>query len=244
MWRIFFSIFIFGMLLVGSASVWAQQEEIYNDPALAYRQSFLANPRYNEMARDLLKTKSPYFDFMEFRSVYARTRQYDPMGDKTIGQMNDLAYLVMNQEDPERAQGALFAYQTLVSNHLAHIDVVMLALSLARQDKRFGKPEFFDWVKEGIINTVVISGDGLSLSGAYDVITLSEETVLFHRLGLKPYKTQSAKEGIVYYNMHDAIDVGTGEKRPVFVDTRIPMKYLAAVKEIEDREFTLDLRRQ
>lgn len=222
----------------------AQAQSIHDDPALAYRQSFMANPEYNAMARDLLKNKSPRFNFMQFRSLYSRTRQYDPMGDETLRKMNNLAYIIMNEKDAERIDGAKYAYQTLVSNHLANIDVVMQALSLAKQDKKFGRPEFFEWVKEGLIKTVVISGDGYTLQGAYDVITLSEETILFHRLGLKPYQTQTANEGYIHYNMHDAVDVRSKEKRAVFVNTTIPMKYLAALKEIQDREFTLDITRQ
>ncbi|MEZ5814717.1 MAG: hypothetical protein R3E13_08405 [Alphaproteobacteria bacterium] len=204
---------------------------------------YMDTPYYNKMVRDALKDRSPYFDFMQFRILYARTRQYDPGGERVLKTVNDLAYLALHEEDPQRAETALFAYQTEVSNHLANIDVVLLALSLAREDKRFGRVDFFEWMREGLVKTVLISGDGYTLNGAYDVITLSEELLLFSRLGLKRIDTKAAHEGIIYYNMHTAEDLRTGEKRTVFVNTSIPMRHLEEARE-KEKSFTLDLRKR
>lgn len=241
--RIIFTAII-GILACISAPHARAQQDINDSPELAYRQTYLATPHYNEMVRDALRNKSPHFDFMQFRTLYARTRQYDPMGKKTLDEMNNLAYVVLNDEDPGRAQGALFAYQMLVSNHLANIDVVMQALSLAKQDKRFGNPAFFEWVKDGLIKTVIISGDGYTLQGAYDVITLSEETILFRYLGFKPLQSQVRKEGTVYYDMCDVEEEATGKKRAVFVNTTIPMEYLDALKKVQNQNLSIDLSRQ
>ena len=46
--------------------------------------SYLDTPYYNQMARDALKNKPARFDFMKFRIFYARTRQYDPIGEETL----------------------------------------------------------------------------------------------------------------------------------------------------------------
>ena len=214
------------------------------DAPIVKQKNYLDTPYYNQMARDALSNQPAKFGFMKFRGLYARTRQYDPFGDKALKTINDLVYIVLHDEDPERVETALFAYQTEVSNHLAHIDVVMLALSLAREDKRFGKVKFFEWMRDGLIETVVISGDGYTLAGAYDVITLSEEVILFNRLGFRKIDTKPVKEGIIYYNMHDVEDLRDGTKRTVFVNTSIPMKYLEILKEEQQELFTLDIGKQ
>ncbi len=240
-------IFIITALIAVSTVMFVQNavaQKLTETPIVKPARDYTSTPYYNKMARDALKSRPPRFDFMKFRSLYSRTRQYDPIGEKALKTINDLAYIILHDEDPERVKTALFAYQVEVSNHLAHIDIVMLALSLSREDKRFGKADFFEWMREGLIRTVVISGDGYTLSGAYDVITLSEEVILLNRLNFKPIGVQAAKEGTVYYNMHNVEDMQTGQKRTVFVNTSIPMKYLEAVKEEREEVFTLDIRKQ
>jgi len=239
--RVFIFIF-FGVVF--SVSYAQAQSPVRTTKATDYQQSFLVNPHYNKMAREALKDKPKRFGFMRFRSLYSRTRQYDPIGENTLKSLNNLAYIVFNEQDPDRIKTALFGYQSIVSDHLAHLGVVMQALSLAREDRRFGNPSFFEWVKEGIIRTVVISGDGFTLQGAYDVITLEEETVLFHRLGIKPVESRAVKEGFIYYNMHDVEEVGTKAKRAVFVNTTIPMKYLEALSQEQDKLKTKIIRKQ
>ena len=120
---------------------------------------------------------------------------------------------------------------------------MLQALSLARQDKRFGKPEFFEWVREGLIRTVVISGSGISLAKAYDIITLQEETILFQRLGVKPERGEPVKEGVTYYNMHDGVNLKNGRKYTIFVNTSVPMRFLEKKAEYE-KNFTANIRKQ
>ncbi|MCB9982706.1 MAG: hypothetical protein H6861_03390 [Rhodospirillales bacterium] len=225
--QLILTLFTVGCVFVGGLSYAQTGEAKPTD----YRQSFLANPYYDNMARQAIEQKPPRFDFMQFRAYYSQTRQYDPIGAQTLGQLNDLAYIVKNDSDPERVKTALFGYKRLVQDHLAHIDVVLHALSLSRTDKRFGDRKFYEWVRDGIMRTVVISGDGYTLAGAYDVITLSEETMLFNRMGFNAKHSEAVKEGIIYYTMHDVIDARTGAERAVFVNTSIPMKYMEALQE-------------
>lgn len=239
-------IFIIAVLsaVLSVATIQSAKAQRLIDQPLIDTKNYMDTPYYNKMARDALRDRPARFNFFQFRALYSRTRQYDPIGNKAVNTINDLAYIVAHDEDPERVETALFAYQTEVSNHLAHIDVVLLALSLAREDKRFGQPKFFEWMRDGLINTVVISGDGNSLAGSYDVITLSEEVILFNRLGLKRLATQPVEEGIIYYNMHDVEDLQTKQTRTVFVNTSIPMRHLEEVKQKEQETFTLDIRKR
>ena len=230
------------IIALGGSSQSAIAQKFKVSPVIT--KSYADTPYYNKMVRNALKNKPARFDFMKLRILYARTRQYDPIGEAALKTINDFAYIVLHDEDPERAAGALFAYQAEVAKHLAHIDVVLLALSLAREDKRFGRPEFFEWMRDGLIKTVVISGDGYTLNGAYDVITLSEEVILFNRINFQKNETIPVREGIIHYNMHDGEDVQSGRKRTVFVNTSIPMKHLELLQLEQKKTFTLDIGKQ
>lgn len=237
-------LFLFTLIFASfsGTSAWAQTEP--PGQSLEYRQSYAADIHYDVMVDKALENWPSRFDFMQFRIYYSNTTQYDPMGQTALKELNEMAYTMMREKDPERFETAKFAYYTILNRHLANVEVVMQALSLARQHRHFGNPEFLEWIRDGLINTIVISGDGLTLRGAYDVITLAEETMLFHELGVKPYGSQAVKEGFTYYNMHDIRDPVTGENRAVFVNTTIPMKYLEALKTEQDKYLTLDLKRQ
>ncbi len=191
-----------------------------------YENAHRANPQYEFMARRAFQVYPKEFDFMEFRAVYSETRQYDPIGEDTLARMDTLSYTVMTEKNTEKSGMALLEYRALVADHLAHLGVVMKALTLARQDKRFGNPDFFRWVKAGIMDTVMISGTGKSLREAYDVVTLPEETALLYTLNVKLLKADPRNEGMIWYNMDDVEDLRTKEHWTVFVNTTYPMRFL------------------
>ena len=211
---------------------------------LEKRPTFMVDPYYNKMVREAIRDRPERFDFMRFRSLYSRSSFYDPIGEDALREINALAYAAMNEEDEERAQGALFGYQTRVSEHMAHIDVVLQALSLARQDKRFGDAQFFEWMRDGLVKTVVISGDGYSLKGAYDVITPSEEVLLFRRLGFRSLETKNVKQGGLFYNIHTVEQAGEADSRVVFVNTTIPLRYLEMLEDYRSKNTSLDIRKR
>ena len=212
--------------------------------ATDYRQTYMAEPRYRAMVNDAHINRPHDFDFMQFRGLYARTRDYDPIGKRTMKRLNALSYAALSAEDANIRDTALMNFQAVVDQHLGNVEVIMLALSLSRRDRRFGNKDFFEWMRDGLIRTIVYSGDGKSLRGAYDVVTAGEEAILFHHLGMKRLKTTSNREHRLYYNMHDAQDLKTGRERTVFVNTSIPMRYLDAITEQRKRNYTIDIQKQ
>lgn len=240
MLRIFF-IFFLSLILAASP---ARAQRSGSGASELYSNAHRATPIYDHMARTILrKYPIPRFDFMYFRSLYTQTRQYDPIGEDVLERMDRLSYTVVSDPDPEKSGMALLEYQALVADHLAHLGVVMRAAALAREDKRFGNPDFFQWVKAGLLQSVTISGNGRSLDEAYDVITLAEETMLLQTLGYKLIRTLPRQESAVYYNMNEIEDLRTGEKWTLFVNTTYPMRFLAA-QEKEKSRLQFEIRRQ
>ncbi|MCB1651226.1 MAG: hypothetical protein KDI46_04160 [Alphaproteobacteria bacterium] len=206
------------------------------------RKGYLAEPQFDYLARAALR-REPGFDFMRFRRYYAQTRQYDPLGEETLERMNELAFGIETEKDPEKNRLYMDEYQNLLLKHLANLGVVMQALSLSRTNPRFGDPGLFKWIKAGLTRDVLMSGNGRSLDDAYDVITTTEETVLITLLGLQRLDTISNKEGRIYYNMNEVYDPRTKEKWTLFVNTSFPMKFLEAKEKLQ-KSFTVDLHKQ
>ena len=94
----YYSLFLILSSVSGGGFAYAQPTSEVK--ATDYRQSYLANPYYNQMATEALEHKPPRFDFMKFRSYYSQTRQYDPMGTRILKDLDELAFIVMNDDDP------------------------------------------------------------------------------------------------------------------------------------------------
>jgi hypothetical protein len=203
--------------------------------------AYISTPQFEAMARAALNQQPPRFEFTSFRSKYSQTRQYDPMGTETIDRMHKLAFTLDTTKNADEYKAALNEYQNLIIQHMAHLGVVMEALALSKTHPRYGDPKLFKWLKHGLIRDVMISGDGYTLKGAYDVITIAEETILFNYLGMRQVDTQPNREFNKYYNMHSTALLKDGQKYTIFVDTTIPMTFLNAVEEMQEG-FSIDLR--
>lgn len=203
--------------------------------------SYRANPQFDFMVRAATTHMSDTFRFGKFRSIYVDTRQYDPIGDDVVDQMQNLAFQVQAEKDPDQQAKALDDYRALVMIHLANLRVVVQALSFSKLDKRFGSPNFFMWLRKGIMRDVLAHGDGLTLREAYNIITMSEETALIGQLGYRVLDTQSANEGGLHYNMHDVEDLRNGQQKTLFVNTSRPLEFIESLKKDEK---TYSIRRQ
>ncbi len=227
------------MLWIAAAPAYAQEgqpraRESYKayEPPAAVRSvpNPTAAPVYDMLARKAVRLRPADFPFGTFRAYYAATDRYDPLAENTIRRMLVLSYRAQNEPDPEKRAKSLDEYGDLLAQHLANIEIVNQALVLARENRKFGDPEFLTWMRAGLMRSVLDSGDGQSLGRAYNVVTLGEETLLLRELYGKALRTESAGEGAIYYNMHEVEDPATHKPYWVFVDTSRPMEYLERKK--------------
>ncbi len=200
---------------------------------------YMSVPQYDTMVRNALRTRPKDFNFTALRSYYTLVPQYDPMGDTARREILDLAFKIQNDPDAAVRKDAFDKYGAVVSKHLANIDVVSQALVLSREDKIFGDPKFFEYMRRGLMRSIVESGDGRSLIGAYDAMTLGEETALLSALHLKLLKTDARESGGMYYNMHQVQGNDTYEPYWIFVDVTKPMIFLERKRQSKDNTFVV-----
>jgi hypothetical protein len=214
----------------------AKPYEAYKKPeyngSMAEPTDAATRPYYEWMARQALAYKPPGFDFGLFRMYYTKTEHYDPFGDARR-EILDLAYSAKNEKNPKKREALLGAYAETLMHHMANLDVMTQAYVLAEEDRSMGDPEFFLWMRSGLIQSVLSSGDGVSLNRAYDVITMGEETALFKQLPVDMLRVENQESGGVYYNFHTVQDTKHIAPYTVFVNVTIPMAWLAEKKRRE-----------
>ncbi len=192
------------------------------------KESMAADILYNNAAQNLIDGRSAKFNYMNLRGLYYQTRQYDPLGEETVRKIQDLAYNVQSTENFRAIDEALAQYNGLLKAHIANLAVVSQAIALAKQDTRFGDAQFLTRVRRGLFDSVIHSGDGMTLDGAYDVITMDEEVLLLSHLNYEVLTTKLVKTGIIYYNMHYVVERETQNPYAIFVNVTFPMKRLEA----------------
>lgn len=186
---------------------------------------FSSGAEYKSLVYDALEM-NPNFDFGYFRTLYSSLQNYSPLADDLQRDMLGLAHTIKSEPLSDQRVKALERYTNLTLQNLANIDVVVMALSLSEDDKKFGNPAFFKWMYQGLLENVMRSGTGASFNRAFKVVTLGEESALLSRLGFKILDTTPAHEGSVYYNMHRVQDLKKNQTYTVFVDTTVPMTFL------------------
>lgn len=185
-----------------------------------------ANPRFAFMAGQAQEHRNPNFNFTRFRRLYAETRQYDPIGDDTLDQLIQLSFEAENAPSEDIAARTYAEFRLLTKDHLANLSVVLYAASLARSNPQYGDVTFYNWVRDGLIRDVMISGNGKTFDDAYDVITLAEETALFYRLGLRSVTADYQTSGFYRYTRHQAENPQSGLRQRIYVNTTYPVKFL------------------
>jgi hypothetical protein len=231
--RAFFILTILFSSMLAPLSAQAQVREpasYYDDTVQKY--AYRADPLFDGLVRDVLSMRDLRMSFTNFRKQYTRTSQYAPIADTIVDKMLKAAFDAQNATNEAQAQRHYDTFNALVMDHMANLKVVLQALALARTDARFGDVKVLEWVREGLMKNLMVSGEGKSLDDAYDVITLEEEIILLSKLGIKPEQTLSNREGVVYYNMHDYTDKKTGRPATLFVNTSFPMRYLEAKSKV------------
>lgn len=222
--------------LIARPSVAQEQKRLPDNPALAYENegridfstdmSFMYDPEFDFLVRVVYLTWPQKFDFLALRKAYMKTSQYDPIPETVIGQMMERAYALENAETEEEKARIGAAFEDIALTHLANMDVILTALSFARDDKKFGDPAFYEWVRDNIIRDIMSRSDGKSIADPFEVITMAEENALLSALKLRPVYTEMLSNGEDFYNIHLVEDIKTGEKSELYTNISVPMRFL------------------
>lgn len=206
--------------------------------------SYFFQPQYNQIVRKAVLTWPKPMDFRQMRGMYMRTRQYDPMGEDTLKKLADLSYSVENTKDEKEKERKAGEIKDLVLDHLGNIDVVLQALSLARENPIYGDPAFYEWVVKGTEQEIMSSYTGRTMKRAYVLVTMGDEALVFNRLGAKSIHSELVSDGKKFYTIHLAEDLKTKKQFELYIDSSLPMRRLKAVYNTSGKDSRINIGKQ
>ena len=149
-----------------------------------------------------VKLADPKFDFTALRMSYTETTAYDPY-NFGLGETRKAMLAVLNDKD--YGLTIKLAEQILKDTYIlpdAHLASVYAYQGLGQTQES----DFHRYVLDGLLHSILSSGDGKSEKSAYIVVLIQEEYAILGTLGIKDY-TQSFKEaGGHSYDIFEGVD--------------------------------------
>jgi hypothetical protein len=156
-------------------------------------------------------------DFYALRMAFALTSDYDPYHRTLIGKIAEMNKAL---KDGNHAAAAKFAMLVLAKEFVfiqAHQAATIASRALGKADKA----AFHQWAREGLVNSILESGDGRTGSTGFVVISDLEEYALLDYLGLESKAHGVGHIGASAYHFLNARKSCTGEEVTLFFNIDI-----------------------
>lgn len=165
-----------------------------------------------------VKAKESDVDFTELRMAFARTSQYDPYGL----QYRQLRDEMVSASDAGSFEDSLeLANKYLTINYIfpeAHIVAIRAYEALDNPEKA----DFHRYVLNGLIESILVSGDGATPQSAYKIVLIEEEYLILEVKGIKdPVNREEFVEGC---DAFDGIDPANGQTVTIYFNPGIPIQ--------------------
>jgi len=169
-----------------------------------------------------VKQADPNFDFTELRWTFAQTASYDPYNLDN----DDLENSMYDAYDNQDYESALqLAKQMLEINYLLP-DPHFIALRAYQELGDTKNADFHNYFLTGLITSILESGNGRSLEGAFIVILLEEEYFMLDIMGIQNEEQVFIDENGIPYDIFEGVDGETGNPVTVYFDISIPYHWL------------------
>jgi len=180
-----------------------------------------------------VKTQEPDIDFTELRMAFARTSQYDPYGL----QYRQLRDEMVSASDAGNFEDSLeLANKYLTINYIfpeAHIVAIRAYDALDNPEKA----DFHRYVLNGLIESILASGDGATPQSAYKIVLIEEEYLILEVKGVKdPINREEFVEGC---DAFDGIDPTSGQIITVYFNPSIPIQSFLDTLSIQNGGYNL-----
>jgi hypothetical protein len=154
-----------------------------------------------------VKKSDPKADFLRLRMAFTETKQYDPYGEdlKTRGAMSE----ALEKED--YAKAAELAEKIMKEKYVdlrAHL-VASRAYSALKKEEQ---AKYHKYVFDGLLQSILKSGDGKSPATAYVVIGTDEEYVVLGASGIRRTAQALIGEKDQKFDRVDGIDLESKER--------------------------------
>ncbi len=173
-------------------------------------------PTYESLLEKVMKS-DPAADFTALRLAYfdnppKNSEKADPDADK--------AMRVAFRE--KKYDKAIEIAQEIIKGNFVDIDAHLILVAAYKEKKDTEKAKFHAYVAEGLIKSILNSGDGQSEETAYVVISTEEEYVILRVFGLMPGKQSLLNEKEHDYDMLETTDLKTKQQVKLYFNIDRP----------------------
>lgn len=160
-------------------------------------------------------------DFARLRMAYAETADYDPY----VGP--DEAKAMFASMDAGDWDAALRQSAKILEKNYVDIDAHLGAHVAYDRKGDAERAAFHKFVLDGLVNSILRSGDGRSPEKAFVVISIKEEYTLLNIMGLRPAGQALIHSGGHSYDKFGAVNLRTNERQELYFQVDKPLAWLA-----------------
>ncbi len=187
-------------------------------PALpGFSQNKLAKPTYAELVAKV-KGGDKSINFRDLRIAYA-----DTSGGPDTDKQKKAMMAALNAKNYEEA---LKNGDIVLDGNLTDVEAHFAEYIASRELQRSEQTEFHKYVLQGLLDSVMHSGDGKSFETAYEVVAVHEEYVVLKFMGLMPSKQSESEKGGHSYDVLEAVNPKTNGKVTLYFNIDIEEKHL------------------
>jgi hypothetical protein len=182
-----------------------------------------SKPSYESLL-ELVKKGDPAADFKALRLAYADNPPKDAGGTDPDASRSMLS--AMREKD--YAKAIEFA-EKIRKSKFVNINAHLVASSAYKEKGNGEKEKFHRYVAEGLIKSILNSGDGKSQDTAFTVISTDEEYVILRVYGLMPGSQSLESSKGHHYDRMDAVNPKTNEKVTLYFNIDRPFGALESL---------------
>lgn len=165
-----------------------------------------------------VKRSDPSVDFTEFRLAYTKTSLYDPY---SFSLQDAQTSMVAALNDKDYEQALKLANDVLARNYI-YADAHAVAM---RADQGLGRTQdanLHQYILNGLIDSILKSGDGKSPETAYQVVLIEEEYLVLNVLGIEDHGQSEMDANGHSYDVLNGVVTKTNAPIAVYFNIDIP----------------------
>jgi len=182
-------------------------------------------PNYESLLEQVKKS-DPSANFMALRIAYADASHKD--SSDVPADASRSMYSALREKKYEQA---IMHAEKIIKAKFVDINAHMVASAAYKEMGNIEKEQFHRYVADGLIKSILNSGDGKSQETAFKVISTEEEYVILRISGLMPQSQSLLSANGHNYDRLDAVDRKTNEKVSLFFNIDIPFGALRKIIE-------------
>jgi hypothetical protein len=162
-------------------------------------------------------------DFTELRMSYAQTSKYDPY-NFSIGELRNS---MVSALDAQNYELALKLADDILTQNYIFTDAHLVAIRAYENLGRTEEAKYHRYVLDGLIGSMLQSGDGKTPESAFVVVLIEEEYVILAVLQIADADQAQRDIGGQFYDVFNSVDPQTNSPVEVYFNIDIPFGALA-----------------